>query len=177
MQRVLSYLHETRDMGLVFKPDTARPLDVYSDADWATKYSTSGCLILLNGCPVHWHTRLQRSVSHSTAEAEYISASAAAREAVFFRDLLLDCNKLSPGPTPLLMDSKSAIDMAFDPVAFKKTKHVLRDAEYLRDLVAREVLAPSHVESKRMIADIFTKPLDRLLFVALRAFLVGAIDA
>ena len=29
--------------------------------------------------------------------------------------------------------------MAFDPVAFKKTKHILRDAEYLRDLVARQV--------------------------------------
>jgi hypothetical protein len=177
MQRVLSYLHETRDMGLVFRPDAARPLEVYSDADWATRYSTSGCLILLFGCPMHWHSRLQRSVSHSTAEAEYIAASAAAREAVFFRELLHDTDRLAPGPTRLLMDSKSAIDMAFDPVAFKKTKHVLRDAEYLRDLVAREVLSPFHVETKRMIADIMTKAIERILFVALRASLVSAIDA
>ena len=45
----------------------------------------------------------------------------------------------------MYLDSKSAIDMAFDPVAFKKTKHILRDAESLRDLVMREVYKPSHV--------------------------------
>ena len=38
-------------------------------------------------------------------------------------------------------DSKSAVGMAFDPVAFKKTKRILRAAEFLRDLVAREVVA------------------------------------
>ena len=31
------------------------------------------------------------------------------------------------GPTPLLLDSKAAINLADDPVAFKKTKHILRD--------------------------------------------------
>ena len=67
----------------------------------------------------------------------------------------------------MLLDSKSAIDMAFDPVAFKKTKHVLRDAEYLRDLVAREVFKPEHVPSSRQLADAFTKALPRLVFAAL----------
>ena len=33
-------------------------------------------------------------------------------------------------------DSKSAVGMAYDPVAFKKTKHIIRAAESLRDLVA-----------------------------------------
>ena len=66
------------------------------------------------------------------------------------------------------MDSKSAIDMAHDPVAFKKTKHIMREAHYLRDLVARRVYTPEHVASADMLADIFTKPLIRTLFVRLR---------
>jgi len=172
MQRVLAYLHHTRDHGLFFKPTLdASALDIYSDADWSTKYSTSGCICYVHGCAVHWHTRLQKSVSHSTAEAEYIAASAAAREGIFLRELLVDLRVNQPGPTMMYLDSKSAIDMAFDPVAFKKTKHILRDAEYLRDLVARETYKPMHVASAEQRADILTKQLARPTYIALRNYL------
>ena len=172
MQRVLTYLHHTRDMGLRYSPDATADLQTYSDADWSTKFSTAGCVAFLYGCAVHWHTRLQRSVSHSTAEAEYVAASMASRETCFLRELLFEFGRLKPGPTTLFMDSKSAIDMAFDPVAFKKTKHILRDAEYLRDLVARQVIVPRHVPSAEQVADAFTKALPRLVFHALRDRLV-----
>ena len=65
--------------------------------------------------------------------------------------------------------------MAFDPVAFKKTKHILRDAEYLRDLVAREVLLPKHVISAEQVADMFTKAVARPNFNTLRARLVDEV--
>ena len=97
----------------------------------------------------------------------------ACREACFIRELLVDLGHPPRPCTPLLLDSKSAIDMAFDPVAFKKTKHILRDAEYLRDLVARDVFKPAHVPSAEQLADIFTKALLRQSFAALRARLVG----
>jgi hypothetical protein len=54
------------------------------------------------------------------------------------RDLLEDMGIGVKGPTPLLLDNKSAIDLAFDPVAFKKTKYILRAANELRDRVARD---------------------------------------
>lgn len=59
--------------------------------------------------------------------------------------------------------------MAFDPVAFKKTKHILRDAHYLRDIVARDVLRPSHVASDKQLADILTKAQERATFLSMRA--------
>ena len=43
-------------------------------------------------------------------------------------------------PSVVYSDSKSAVDMAFDPVAFKKTKHILGAGAFLRDLVAKQVL-------------------------------------
>ena len=125
------------------------------------------------GCAIAWYTRLQRSISHSSAESEYVAASMAAREATFVRDVLHDFGVLPVGPTALRLDSKSAIDMTYDAVAFKKTKHVLRDANYLRDLVARQVFAPEHVPSASQLADIFTKALGRPLFPAMRALLLG----
>ena len=112
---------------------------------------------------------MQKSVSHSSAEAEFIGASAAAREGMFHRDVLVDLDSLPTGPTTLYLDSKSAIDLCFDAVAFKKTKHILRDAEFLRDVVARLTFAPKHVASADMLADIMTKPLPRPLFLRLRA--------
>ena len=87
----------------------------------------------------------------------------AAREGIFLRDTAVDLNALPTGPTPMLLDSKSAIDMAF-----KKTKHILRDAFYLRDLVARMVSHPTFVPSADQLADICTKPLPRHVFQAIR---------
>ena len=61
--------------------------------------------------------------------------------------------------------------MAYDPVAFKKTKHILRAAQFLRDLVLREVVHCAHVPGRVMIADILTKPVSRAVFVHLLSLL------
>jgi hypothetical protein len=66
----------------------------YADADFAgdllQRKSTTGNLILLCGSPVSWRCELQRCVSTSTAEAELVSACAAAKELVWLRALLQD---------------------------------------------------------------------------------------
>ena len=49
------------------------------------------------------------------------------------------------------------MDLSYDPVSFKKTKHILRAAEGLRDYVARLVLELVHLPGKINIADILTK--------------------
>ena len=51
--------------------------------------------------------------------------------------------------------------MAFDPVAFKKTKHILRAAEFLRDLVNRGVISVEHLPGVVMLADLLTKAASR----------------
>ena len=116
------------------------------------------------------------SVCHSTAEAEYISASSAAREGIFHREAALDCGDLPAGPSVLLLDSKSAIDMCFDPCQFKKTKHILRDAYFLRDVVARELFKPVHVSSENEVADIMSKAVSRPIFLQLRPQLVQSVS-
>ena len=70
-------------------------------------------------------------------------------------------------PSVIQSDSKSAIDMSLDPVAFKKTKHILRAAEFLRDLVARDVVRLQHLPGKVMVADLLTKAVARALFASL----------
>ena len=90
------------------------------------------------------------------------------KEVIFIRaELLIDLGIPVDAPSVIKCDSKSAVGMAFDPVAFKKTKHILRAAEFLRDLVAREVISVEHLPGAVMLADILTKAAARAVFVEL----------
>ena len=135
-------------------------------------YCISGGVIFFEGCLIVWYSRRQRTVSQSSAEAEYLAASLAAREGSHVRAVVSELGLLPSGPSLLRIDNKSAIDMAHDPVAFKKTKHIMRESFYLRDLVARRVYSPEHVVSSENKADILTKALPRLTFARLRGFLL-----
>ena len=115
--------------------------------------------MLYAGNPVVWWSRRQKSVAASTAEAECFAAALASREGVYIRDLLEDLGFGCTKPTPLYIDSQATIDLTADPVAFKKTKHILRHAYELRDRVQRRVYLPSHVSTDEQVADILTKGL------------------
>ena len=110
-------------------------------------------------------------MSSSSAQAEYFAAATASREGVYARDLLDDIDRPVTGPTPLLLDSQSAGELTYDPVAFKK--HILRAANDLRDRVARDVFKPEYVPAADQLADILTKPLGPTAHQALMPRLMG----
>jgi hypothetical protein len=60
-------------------------ITVWCDADWAgdqdDRRSTSGAILQLFGSSVSWHSKKQSTVALSSAEAEYVSLSAAVTEA------------------------------------------------------------------------------------------------
>ena len=58
-------------------------------------------------------------------------------------------------------------DMSIDPVAFKQTKHIMRAAAFLRDIVLKEATTLRHLDGDRMIADILTKAQSRIVFLQL----------
>ena len=70
-----------------------------------------------------------------------------------------DLNMTVKSATPMMLDSKAAINLAQDPVAFKKTKHILRAAHELRDRVHRGLFTAKYVEASNQLADIMTKGL------------------
>ena len=102
-----------------------------------------------------------------SAEAEYFGAMLALKDLIWLRDLLFDLGLLVPGPTVMYCDSQSAVGMALDPIAFKKTKHILRAAEFLKDHQLRGTVHMRHVKGVIMIADILTKGVARAVFLQL----------
>ena len=83
------------------------------------------------------------------------------------RDVLNDLGCTQHGPTLILTDSKSCVELSIDAVSFKKTKHILRAAEFLRDLVLRRIYTLRHIPGTSNPADVMTKPLPRGTFVLL----------
>ena len=127
------------------------------DSDWGVKFSVSGGLFFFANCLFAWFSKRQRSVSFSSAEAELFGAILAAKEGIYYRELLCDLRYCATAPTRIRTDSKSCVDLSYDPVSFRKTKHILRDAEGLRDFVARMIFVLVHIQGTTNLADILTK--------------------
>ena len=164
--RVLCYLQTSRRT-LTFTPDSGRGLEVYVDASWLPGYSCSGAMFFFHGCLFAWFSKTQKSVSLSSAEAEYFAAMVCARDTLFYREVLVELRRAPAGPTVTWTDSKGVVDLSQDPVAFKQTKHILRAANFLRDLVEKLHVRMVHVPGISNLADLMTKAVSRPVFISL----------
>ena len=163
--RTLLYLSGSEDRAFVIRPSADLKLTICTDSNWDVRFSCCGGILHYGGAPFAWFAKTQRSVSLSSAEAEFFGAMLAAREGQFARELLVDLGRPPTGPTIIFTDSKSCVDLSIEAVAFKKTKHILRAAEYLRDLVLREVFTLKHIPGVDNPADVMTKALPRGTFL------------
>jgi hypothetical protein len=127
--------------------------------------STSGYCFSLGSAMISWSSRKQGSVAQSTAEAEYIAASAAGREAVWLRELLSDLFSSELEPTVIHCDNQSSVKLTENPVF---SKHIEMRYYYVRYIVQKKVLSIQYVPTAEQTADIFTKPLSLTKFVYFR---------
>ena len=75
---------------------------------------------LANG-PVTWASQRQKLVVLSTTEAEYVAASAAAKEAVWLRRLLAGIGRQCKQAIVLFVDNQSTIQLAKNHEFHKRT--------------------------------------------------------
>ena len=76
---------------------------------------------------------------------------------------------------PIQCDNKSAINLSKNPVLHSKTKHIEIRHHFLRDHVQKGDCVLEFVDTKNKLADIFTKPLPKETFFAIRREL-GLLD-
>jgi hypothetical protein len=92
MKRILSYLHETPEFGLLLRRSSGSDLVAYTDADWVgcpdTRRSTTGYAVFLKDNLVSWSAKRQTVVSCSSAEAEYCAVANGVAETTWLCQLL-----------------------------------------------------------------------------------------
>ena len=121
----------------------------FSDSDWAGSAqdwkSTSGFCFSTSSAMVSWSSRKQGSVALSTAEAEYISASDASREAIWLRKLLSDLFDSSLEPVVIHCDNHSCVKLSKNPVFHDRSKHIEMRYHYVRDMVQRRAVSLRYI--------------------------------
>jgi hypothetical protein len=68
----------------------------------------------------------------------------------------------------LLIDNKSAINLAKNPIAHGRSKHIEIRFHYIREQVSKGKLELAYCNTKEQLADILTKPLKIQRFEELR---------
>lgn len=162
---ILRYLRRSSDTGLLYlKKDQPVHLVAFTDSDFAGDHSdsksTSGYVILLNGCCVSWRTTKQKCIATSTVEAEYMAASLAAKELMWLQELLKEVLNTCDVQVPILyIDNAGAEMLAKNSAMSEKTKHIRYTYHFLRECVRDKVIDIRHVASAENPADMMTKPL------------------
>ncbi|KAL4563757.1 hypothetical protein LXL04_027802 [Taraxacum kok-saghyz] len=171
-KRVLRYLQGTLDYGIWSKRGGKGKLEVFTDSDfdgdWNDVKSTSGYLVLWDGAAIAWSSKKQSIVALSSTEAEYVVAAACACQVIWIRGVLEELGMKQVEGTVIKCDNTSTIKLSKNPVFHGRCKHIGVKFHFLRKLVGDGTVELQHVGTREPIADIFTKPLHREVFIRLR---------
>lgn len=167
-KRVVRYLMGTQELALQYSSQAQNLPICYTDADWARdpsdRKSMSGYVFILAGAAVMWKVKRQTVVALSTAEAEYIAASYATREATWVRNFFHEIGRsFAAKPLQIFVDNQAAIKMTANPVYQSKTKHIDLAVHHIRDQFKSGNVSFTYTPGSDNIADIFTKPLPPVL--------------
>jgi hypothetical protein len=177
VKRVFQYLKLTKDQGLHYKRVPSRQgtsgdekvqLEAYLDLDWANcvddRKSVTGFICLLGGYPISWCSKKQNTTTLSSAEAEYVAASATCQEIMWLRNFLREIGFPQRKATPLYVDNQAAIRLGHNPVLHGRTKHIEVRHHYIREVVANGNVELRYVFTDKNVADIMTKALGKSKF-------------
>ena len=99
----------------------------------------------------------------STCEAEYMAASEATQEAVWVKEFITNLGVIPnvSGPMTLFCDNTGAIALAKEPRFHKKTRHIKRRFNSIRENFQDGDIDISKIHTDLNLADPLTKPLPR----------------
>jgi len=168
-KKALRYVKGTRDYGLILGGGSLDEITVFTDADYAgdlaERKSTTGIAIYLGESLVSWKSMKQQLTALSTTEAEMIAATEGAREMLYTKQLLEEMHDETKVKCAMWCDNRATVDIVNNDTHQGRTKHLDTKYQYVREVVSRNKIATmTHIRSEDMVADIFTKPLDRTKF-------------
>ena len=193
-QGVLAYLQRTKDLTLTYRKGdltnltqdqvrmgfesesfvSNRGLHLYFDSSWnKVPKPFFGHVILFMGCAVSWSATKTKIVPLSSAEAETACGSIACRDLQFVRFVIGDLGHSISLPLPVITDSEATYLGTENPGATARTRHYERWLFYLRELALGMVVRVIHTTTSNMMADIFTKAVEKTMFVRCRTFIMG----
>ncbi|KAK0573601.1 hypothetical protein LWI29_010645 [Acer saccharum] len=157
---ILRYLRGTTEKCLTFRKDELK-LEGYVDSDFAGEVdhrrSTTGYVFTLGSTAISWVSQLQKIVTISTTEAEYVAVTEASKKLIWLQGLLAELG-FEQEMNVLHSDSQSAIHLAKNSAFHSRTKHIDLRYHFIRSLIEDGVLKLVKIVGSKNPADMLTKP-------------------
>ena len=174
VKRIFRYLAGTKTHTLTYGNEH-HDLIGYTDADGASqehRHAISGFAFLIDRGAISWASRKQELVTLSTAEAEYVAATHAAKECIWLRKLSIPLFGSHSTPTTLYCDNQAALHLATDDNYHARTKHIDIRFHFIRQTITDGEINIEYCPTQAMTADILTKALPKFK-VALHSQTLG----
>eukprot|EP00253_Pinus_taeda_P008495 PITA_08495 len=138
-------------------------------SNWAgssvDRKSTTGYYFNIRSGMTSWCNRKQKSVALSSAEAEYMAASATSCESIWLRKLPVNLFKRRMEATRILCDNNSCIKLSANLVFHDRLKHIDIRCHFVRHCVQRGAVQLRYTPIGEQVANIPTKALGITKFV------------
>ncbi|XP_025980644.1 uncharacterized mitochondrial protein AtMg00810-like [Glycine max] len=171
-KRVVRYVKDTLDYGIMYFHSHNFKLHGYSNSDWASciddMRSTSGYCFSFGFGVFSWCSKKQEVVAQSTAEVEYVAVVAAVNQALWIRKIMTYLHMKQEESTQIFVDNQAAISIANDLVFHGKTKHFKIKLFLLREIQREGEVKLLYCKTENQSADILTKALPKAKFEYLR---------
>ena len=162
-RRLLRYLKETVNEGIMFYRDSDSRLNAYVDADWAgdvdERKSTTGLICKFGTSPIYWKSKKQACVTLSSTEAEYVAACRCAQDLVWLRRLYNDFGLMIEDSIKVYEDNQSCLHLIKREKMKNRTKHIDVKYHYVREQVKNGNLEFEYCNTENQEADLLTKAL------------------
>ena len=179
LQRLIRYLLATNHYALEFRD--GQGFQVSTDAAFADnsidRKSSQGFVMKLFGSTIHWRSTKQATVTTSSTEAELLSLSYTAKEALFMSRLLNDLNLLGNRAPTIECDNKQTIRLVQNDINALKTqlRHVDIHNHWLRQEIKEGRVKVTWKATDHILADGLTKALQAGKFKKFRE-MMGLMD-
>jgi hypothetical protein len=178
MTRVLRYLNNTKDLGLILKCPDVEEINVITSADASYGIHSdgkgqSGISTSFGVGAVNSSTTKQKIVAKSSSEAELIASSDGVSHLVRINNYLQSRN-LPVTKLTLLQDNQSTQSVIKNGIkSAKRMRHLNIRYFFIKQYVEENQIKVEYIKTTDMVADIFTKPLQGQQFIRLRNKILG----
>ena len=156
---ILRYLRGLLDTCLCFTSASLK-LQGYVDVDFVgdidNRKSTVRFVFTLGCIAISWASNLQKFITLSTTEVEYVAATKTGKEMIWLHGFLDELGKKQEMGI-LISDSQSAIFLAKNSTFHSKSKHMQTKYHFIRYLVEDKLVILEKICGSKNLAEMLTK--------------------
>ena len=178
LQRLVRYIHGTRDSGVVLRPGAAGiSVRLFVDASYGVhsdgRSHTGSCVVIGDVGAVHCRSSKQLIVTKSSTEAELVGLSDSANQSIFIRTFLI-AQGYKMEPVTIYQDNQSCMALVErGRSGAERTRHIQIRYFWIKERVDTGEVRVEYLRSEDMYANVLTKPLQGSQFLRERDGLTG----